>query len=102
MEQGGWIFPRLDYYVNKGIHTGSRLLTDKRDYSREMRYRVSREEDHLHVFIWRGPYSFEKSEMLFQNDFALDRDGVQAAHDWIMGQYAVLREQEQKLDEMSS
>ena len=91
MGQEKWDFPKLDYYINDGIHTGSRLLSDKRDYSQEMRYRIFREDDHLHVFIWRGPYSFEKSEMLFQNDFPLDNDGLQAAHDWIISQYEKLK-----------
>ena len=31
MEQSDWSFPRIDYYVNEGIHTGSRILTEKRD-----------------------------------------------------------------------
>ena len=95
MEQSDWSFPRIDYYVNEGIHTGSRLLTEKRDYTKEMRYRIFKKDDHLHVFIWRGPYSFEKSEMLLQNEFPLDSDGVQTAHDWVIAQYQELSQSAQ-------
>ncbi|HIZ19373.1 MAG TPA: hypothetical protein H9674_00745 [Firmicutes bacterium] len=65
--------PPLLFFQSKNPFTGSRG---------EFRFRVE-PGDALSVAIWRGPYCYEKSEILETRDFPLDADGREAMLAWL-------------------
>lgn len=69
-----WGLPHLDYFENGGIYTGSRSYSREREF----RYRVSLENEALKVFLWYGPYCFEKSTMEKEENFPDSEEGYEA------------------------
>ena len=44
-------------------------------------------ENTLKAAVWIGPFCYEKSELLAEQEFPLDQDGFVACLDWIDQQY---------------
>ncbi|HIW73967.1 MAG TPA: hypothetical protein H9684_06560 [Firmicutes bacterium] len=65
--------PPLLFFQSKNPFTGSR---------KELRFRIQPGES-LAVSIWRGPYCYEKSEILETKDFPLDNEGREAMLAWL-------------------
>lgn len=83
--------PPLDYFINQGIFTNGKLLTENRDFDKEMRCRILKEEDQLKVYVWIGPYCYEKSEIFSENSFPFDENGRLEAEKWLTDQYELLK-----------
>lgn len=87
MQEPGWDLPRLDYYINAGCYTGSKQLTEQRDFTKELRYKILVEKQTLKTYAWLGPNCFEKSEILQQAEFPVSEDGLQSANRWVKDLY---------------
>ena len=77
------MLPRLDYFTNRGIWTGSSAFPNKMSAADEMRYRAWMADDGLSVCVWRGPNCYQKAEIAAESTFALSEEGLHAAYLWL-------------------
>lgn len=68
----------LSYYESGNVYTGS-----EGDFC----YKVSTREGNLHICLWRGPYCFDKSEIIREQEFPMDEAGFEQLGAWIAQQY---------------
>ena len=71
--------PNLDYFQFKNIYSGS--------IHQEFQYKIFPMENTLKAAVWIGPFCYEKSELLAEQEFPLDQYGFVACLDWIDQQY---------------
>lgn len=81
------LLPRLDYFINHGVWTGSRAFPGKASVSEEMRYRALAQDDMLTVCVWHGPNCFQKAEILSEVQCELSEEGLDKAFLWLNEQY---------------
>lgn len=72
----------INYFLSKNVFTGSKEAFN---------FRIAPVEDRLEVAVWNGMFCYEKSEILFRNEFKLSKDGLADAIQWLEEQYAAYR-----------
>lgn len=69
----------LSYYESGNVFTGN-----QGDFC----YKIRPDEGNLKICLWRGPYCFDKSELLKEKEFPMDQAGFEQLHCWLEEEYA--------------
>jgi hypothetical protein len=81
MQGKNFDIPVFEWFFNGGKYSGCKRLPEDEDFN----YRItpSPKDDKLTVDLWRGIYSFEKSEPTGHSEFEFTESGLASAINYI-------------------
>ena len=91
------VFPRLDYFENKGVMSGSKEFPHIDHMKDEFRYKIEPVENQLKGYVWHGPYCFqyckERNQIKTEMVFPLSDQGTEDIYHWLEEMYAVMEKE---------
>ena len=88
------VVPRLDYFENKGVMSGSKEFPHIDHMKDEFRYKIEPVENQLKGYVWHGPYCFqyckERNQIKTEMVFPLSDQGTEDIYHWLEEMYAVM------------
>jgi len=71
----GYDFPEISYFLQGNDFTGSQV---------DCRYKISKQDDELKVFLWYEDVCFECAENKVEETFEVSNNGLVKAIEWIL------------------
>ena len=89
------LVPRIDFFQNSGIWSGSIEFPDCRPLEDEFRYRLEPIEDKVKGSVWHGPHCYsyckERNEIPSEAEFSINEDGMQELFVWLETSYESMK-----------
>jgi hypothetical protein len=85
------VIPGLLFFQNGGEYTGS-INDFSNKMAKEFRYRIDSSKTIMKATVWYGPYCYDKSEMVEQEEFIVSRDGRNDLLEWLKEKYEIMIE----------
>ena len=88
------VVPRLDYFENQGVMTGSKEFPRVDHMIDEFRYKLETKGESIKGYVWHGPYCYnycrDNGQIKAEAEFPLTIEGTDEIFHWLEEMYTVM------------
>lgn len=91
------VVPRLDYFENQGVMTGSKEFPRVDHMIDEFRYKLEPAGESIRGIVWHGPYCYnycrDNGQIKAEVEFPLTKEGTDEIFHWLEEMYTVMEKE---------
>lgn len=95
LENKKHVVPRLDYFENQGVMTGSKEFPRVDHMIDEFRYKLETVGESIKGYVWHGPYCYnycrDNGQIKAEAEFPLTNEGTDEIFHWLEEMYLIMK-----------